>query len=137
MVEKEKCGPSAESERRQSRSGTGIRLGTGPREIGVDLSGSSRSPISLSRPHSQSPSPSCCFDTPSLGDPITQWRRMIAKHIFGRWTHHLRSVFYLRSKTRLAVNRCWSQGLGGVGKLPGRHDRTWLRICPGPPASDL
>ncbi len=42
--EKKNYGRS-ESERGQSRSG--IRLDAGSREIGVDLSGSSRSPISL------------------------------------------------------------------------------------------
>jgi hypothetical protein len=94
----------------------------GQREIGVDLSVSSKKPyLSVQSrvrtaasilPHSE-----------------TEWRRMIAKHIFGRWAHHLRNVFFSeKQRIRSSIDVGHK---AGVGKLPGRHDRAWLRICPG------
>ena len=125
MMEKKKCSPS-ESERRQSRSG--IRLDTGQREIGVDLSGSSGSPISLYSPHSP-----VRVAASILPRWETQWRRTIAKHIFGCWRHHLCSVFSEKQQQPVpsSIDVGHKAMWGGVGKLPGRHDRAWLRIRPG------
>lgn len=104
MVEKKKCCPSKSE--RGAVAISGIRLDKGPREIGVDLSGSSRSPISLSSPRVR-------VAASILPHWETQWRRMIAKHIFGRWTDHLRSWCSLRTRSgrqSMLVTR-----LGGVG----------------------
>jgi hypothetical protein len=115
------CGRS-ESERGHSRSG--IRLDTGPREIGVDLSGSSRSPIS--------PQFRVRVAASILPHSETQRRRLIAKHIFGCRTHHLCSVFSEKQQpVRSSIDVGHKAWWGEVGKLPGRHDRAWLRICPG------
>ena len=113
MVEKKKCGPSKSEKGAVAISG--IRLDKGPREIGVDLSGSSRSPISLSSPRVR-------VTASILPHWETQWRRMIAKHIFGRWTDHLRSWCSLRTRSgrqSMLVTR-----LGGVGGEAARQTRS-------------
>lgn len=89
--EKKTCDAS-ESKRRQSRSG--IKLDARPREIGVDLSGSSKKPYLSVHPHILRVRVAASI----LPHWETQWRRMIAKHIFGRWTHPSCAVCSLRSK---------------------------------------